>query len=65
MAHFFSFLQQGFPFAAIGNRGFVLAIAGRIVITSVMPMFLFEPDRAVSLRAFGALALAVIFYLSR
>jgi hypothetical protein len=30
-----------------------------------MPLFLFEPDRRVSLRAFGALALAVIFYLVR
>ena len=30
-----------------------------------MPLFLFEPDRKVSLRAFGALALAVIFYLAR
>jgi hypothetical protein len=47
------------------NRGFLLAIAGRGVTIQRMPMFLFEPDRAVSLRAFGALALAVIFYLSR
>jgi hypothetical protein len=30
-----------------------------------MPLFLFEPDRKVSLRAFGALALTVLFYLSR
>jgi hypothetical protein len=30
-----------------------------------MPLFLFEPDRRVSLRAFAALALAVIFYLVR
>jgi hypothetical protein len=30
-----------------------------------MPLFLFEPDRRVSLRAFAALALAVIFYLAQ
>ena len=30
-----------------------------------MPLFLFELDRWVSLRAFSALALAVIFYLAR
>jgi hypothetical protein len=30
-----------------------------------MPLFLFEPDRQVSLRAFAALALAAIFYISR
>jgi hypothetical protein len=30
-----------------------------------MPLFLFEPDRRVSLRAFGALALAVLFHLAR
>jgi hypothetical protein len=30
-----------------------------------MPLFLFEPDRRVSLRAFGALALAVLLYLAR
>jgi hypothetical protein len=30
-----------------------------------MPLFLFEPDRRVSLRAFAALALAMVFYLTR
>jgi hypothetical protein len=30
-----------------------------------MPLFLFEPDQKVSLRAFFALALAVIFCLAR
>ena len=58
-------MGRGLHVAEPGNHGFMLASAGRGVTIQRMPMFLFEPDRAVSLRAFGALALAVIFYLSR
>jgi len=47
------------------GREFVLAIAGAGGYYFKMPLFLFEPDRKASLRAFGALALAVIFYLTR
>jgi hypothetical protein len=43
----------------------LLAIAFAELHPCAMPLFLFEPDRQVSLRAFAALALAVIFFLTR
>jgi hypothetical protein len=47
------------------RREFVLAIASAVIQQCAMPLFLFEPDRKVSLRAFAALALAVIFYVAQ